>query len=261
MTHEELWQIKNEMLLSISIKDRFYSTVYGMVFGEAMCIAGKVPALLKEITKKTILDKKNIKQSASEEMLKRCAPLALVFGEDYSFQKIIIFIEKYFGKNKINKTQFLGIIIYINILFRLYHYDSFQRAFDETINECKNYIPDEYKSEFSGYEFLLNKQFQSRPDKRNNTNSFQYYLLAAIYCCISQDSYESTIRTADTFTSDSNIIGSMAGAMAGLYYYKNDGFPEEWLAGLECDNYLKILFTKFNKICKIASMSKKGDRI
>jgi len=261
MTLGKRWQIENEIILSISIKDRFYSTVYGMAFGEAICIPGNVPALLKEITKKTILDKKNIKQSVPEELLKRCAPFALVFGEDYSFKKIIIFIEKYFGKNKINKTQFLGIIMYINILFRLYHYDNFQRAFDETINDCKNHIPAGYKNELAGYEQFFNKQFQSRPDKENNTNSFQYYLLAAIYCCISQDSYESTIRTAGTFTSDSNIIGSMAGAMAGLYYYKNDGFPEEWLAGLECDNYLKILFTKFNKICKIASMSKKGDRI
>ena len=260
MTFKKSWQIENEMLHSDLIKKRFYATVYGMAFGEAMCIAGDVPVLLKEITNSTILDKKNIKLSDPVELLKRCGPLALVFGEEFSFQEIVSFIEEYFSKNNINKTQFLGIIIYINILFRLYHYDNFQRAIDETINDCKNHIPAEYKSEFADYELLFNKQFGSRPDNENNTNSFQYYLLAAVYCCISEDSYENTIRTASTFTSDSGIIGSMAGAMAGLYYYKNDGFPEERLAGLECEIFLDVLLTKFHKLSKMASLSKKGDR-
>jgi len=260
MTLEKQWQIENEMLLSDLIKKRFYSTVYGMAFGEAMCTAGDVPVLLKEITNKTILEKKNIRLSDPAELLKRCGPLALVFGEEFSFQEIVSFIEEYFNENNINKTQFLGIIIYINILFRLYHYDSFQRAFDETINDCKNHIPAEYKNEFAEYELLFNTQFDSKPDNENNTNSFQHYLLAAVYCCISQDSYENTIRTASTFTSDSGVIGSMAGAMAGLYYYKNNGFPEEKLDGIKCEIFLDVLLTKFHKLSKMILLRKKGDK-
>jgi ADP-ribosylglycohydrolase len=185
----------------------------------------------------------------------------LIFGEEFSFREIVFFIENYFSKNKINKTQFLGIIIYINILFRLYHYDNFQRALDETINDCKNQISAEYKSEFTDYELFLSKNFSTKPEKENNTNSFQYYLLGIVYCCISQNSYENTVKTASTFTLNSGIIGSMAGAMAGLYYYKNDGFPKELFAAPEYVNYLDSLFTQFHKISKTASLSRKGDKV
>jgi len=260
MTLEKYCDIENETLLSISIKKRFNSTVYGMAHGMATCTAGDVKSILSDLSEKTILDKKNNKQLSPVELLKRCAPLALVFGDEFSFLDIVSFIEEYFSKNNINKTQFLGVFIFINIMFRLYYFDDFQRAFDETINDCKKHIPAEYKSEFAAYEQFFNKQFQSRPDKEYNTNGFQYYLLAAAYCCINQDSYEKTIKTVGIFTPDSDVISSMAGAMAGLYYYKNDGFPKELLAGQECEKYLDSLLTKFYKICKLASLSKKGDR-
>jgi hypothetical protein len=270
MKLEKRWAIETEMLLSQSVKKRFNFAVYGMAFGEALSIAsekisgnGKIlfdsssvalaKTLIPSILDVSIFDKKNINLVDPAELLGKAAPLALIFNENANFQQIAGFTEKYIAKNNADISEILGIILYINIIFRLYHYDDFQQAVKKTISLAQNYFKGtKYQSEMVNYAILLDKPANSRPKRSDISGDFQYYLSASIYSCIIRTSFEESLIEAITFLPGSTVIGAMAGAMAGLYY-KSDSFSEGWLDDLECGKKLDDLLTRLTKLSRLVS--------
>jgi hypothetical protein len=272
MKLEKRWVIETEILLSQSVKKRFNSVVCGMAFGEALSIASErnsgndrtlfddltvalAKTLIPSILDISVFDRKIINLADSTELLEKAAPLALIFKEDANFQQIADFTENYIAKNNINNSEMLGIILYINIIFRLYHYDDFQQAIKETISVAQKYFEGtKYQNEMVNYAILLSKPINSRPNRSDIGGAFQYYLSASIYSCITQASFEESLMDAVSFLPDSRVIGAMTGAMAGLYY-KLDSFPETWLSNLGCEKRLNDLLTKFSKLCKLIPLN------
>ena len=266
MKLEKRWAIENEIILEQSIKRRLLSIIYGIIFGEAIgklsqnttfdttCFSEvhkkSADSVLDNFINASIFNKSKANNLDAHSLIKRIAPIVVAFGEDKKFEYIKNFLEKYLEKKNLDTCNMLGIIIYVEIIFRLFHYDDYDRSMDETAIACKEYLNDSlYTETLSRYNKIFNKNLNSSIKINTEEDVFPYCLSASIICCRNNDSFEKTLYAISNFSSHAALIGAMTGAMAGIYYQIGK-MPENWVNQLGRKNDFHNLVEKFYNFSK-----------
>ena len=74
-------------------------------------------------------------------------------------------------------------------------------------------------------------------------------LEASFWCFLKTDNYKDAVLKAVNLGDDTDTIGALTGALAGLAYGKED-IPENWLNNLQRKEYLNDLVSKFTSFLK-----------
>ena len=248
MTLIRRWAIDNEILLEVSIRKRLLSILYGIIFGEAIGISSQTAAqgiicfgeeeiniansVLDNLIDSTVCDKKNIKNIDGNNLVKRIAPIVILFGEDKNFVYMKSFLEKYLKIANISVSEMLGIIIYMELMYRLFHYDDYERSLEKTALACKEHLTGSvYENSLLEYNCVFDRKNNLSPKIESGKDIFPYCLSASMFCCRNNNSFEKALFAVSDFSTHGGIIGAITGAMAGIYY-QIDNIPGGWINGL-----------------------------
>ncbi|WP_294430284.1 ADP-ribosylglycohydrolase family protein [uncultured Treponema sp.] len=164
---------------------------------------------------------------------------------------LVFYIQKKFGERAFENPQvfelihnvsrlthahpiaLLGCDIFVAMLFSLLNVSKKEKALLFAYEKALSFVEQnpEYKEAFSKYDRLLAPDFCTLPEgKIASTGYVVDTLEAAVWCFLTTDSYRECILKVVNLGGDTDSIGAVAGAMAGLYYADSleKGIPEEW---------------------------------
>jgi len=164
---------------------------------------------------------------------------------------LVIYIQKKFGERAFENPQvfelihnvsrlthahpiaLLGCDIFVAMLFSLLNGSKKENVLLYACEKVHSFVEQnpEYKEAFSKYDRLLAPDFCTLPEgKIASTGYVVDTLEAAVWCFLTTDSYRECILKVVNLGGDTDSIGAVAGAMAGLYYADSleKGIPEEW---------------------------------
>ena len=164
---------------------------------------------------------------------------------------LVFYIQKKFGERAFENPQvfelihnvsrlthahpiaLLGCDIFVAMLFSLLNGTEKEKALLFAYEKALSFVEQnpEYKEAFSKYDRLLAPDFCTLPEgKIASTGYVVDTLEAAVWCFLTTDSYRECILKVVNLGGDTDSIGAVAGAMAGLYYADSleKGIPEEW---------------------------------
>ena len=163
----------------------------------------------------------------------------------------VFYIQKKFGERAFENPQVFGLIhnvsrlthahpiallgcdIFVAMLFSILHGTEKEKTLLYACEKVTSFVEQnpEYKDAFSKYDRLLAPDFCTLPEgKIASTGYVVDTLEAAVWCFLTTDSYRECILKVVNLGGDTDSIGAVAGAMAGLYYADSleKGIPEEW---------------------------------
>lgn len=164
---------------------------------------------------------------------------------------LVFYIQKKFGKEAFENPQVFGLIhnvsrlthahpiallgcdIFVAMLFSLLNGTEKKTAFSNACEKVSSFVNQnsEYKDGFLRYDRLLAPDFCSLSEEKIASTGYVVDTLeAAVWCFLTTDSYRECILKVVNLGGDTDSIGAVAGAMAGLYYADSleKGIPEEW---------------------------------
>ncbi|MEI3508654.1 MAG: ADP-ribosylglycohydrolase family protein [Bacilli bacterium] len=71
-------------------------------------------------------------------------------------------------------------------------------------------------------------------------------LEAVIWCINNTDGYKQAVIGAINLGDDTDTVGALTGALAGIIYGYGD-IPKKWINKLQKSDYLKLIYTSFVK--------------
>lgn len=105
-----------------------------------------------------------------------------------------------------------------------------------------------YKEAFTEYSRIADASFCNLPEEKISSSGYVVDTLeAALWCFLGTDSYRECILKILPLGKDTDTIGAVAGAMAGLYYasYAEKKIPLEWCAALQNQELLMKAVQQF----------------
>ena len=123
----------------------------------------------------------------------------------------------------------------------------FQMIFDGTISKdygdldiCKKY-----------FDRLIYNDITKLTEKDIKSSGFVIDSLeAAIWCLLTSNSFEETVLKAVNLGEDTDTIGALAGALAGIVYGVNN-IPTKWIDSLQRKDYLEEMINKYLELIKL----------
>lgn len=154
-----------------------------------------------------------------------------------------------------HQIALIGCDIYIAVLFYILHGEEKNYALDKALEKVKRYVINnkDFEYGFSKYQMLYNKNFFSLPESKISSKGYVVDTLeAALWSFLTTNSYRECILKAVNLGNDTDTIGAVAGAMAGLYYAgQNDkDIPEDWISDLQGKDLLNHAVQKIVNILK-----------
>ena len=175
--------------------------------------------------------------------LMRISPLAFYiqkkFGEGaFENPQVFELIHNVSRLTHAHPIALLGCDIFIAMLFSILHGTEKEKALLYACEKVTSFVEQnpEYKEAFSKYERMIGADFCTLPEgKIASTGYVVDTLEAAVWCFLTTDSYRECILKVVNLGGDTDTIGAVAGAMAGLYYADSPekGIPEEWKEALQ----------------------------
>lgn len=186
---------------------------------------------------------------------------------------LVIYIDKMFGVEAFdNKKTFevihnvsrlthahqialIGCDIYIAVLFYILHGEEKYYALDKALEKVKKYVVrnKDFEYGFSKYQRLYDSNFPSLPESKISSKGYVVDTLeAALWSFLTTNSYRECILKAVNLGNDTDTIGAVAGAMAGLYYagQNEKDIPEDWISDLQGKDLLNHTVQKIANILK-----------
>ncbi|UOE62027.1 ADP-ribosylglycohydrolase family protein [Priestia filamentosa] len=161
----------------------------------------------------------------------RIAPLAFTLDDDFDFDKHVKIIKQYTEITHAHPRAIVGSFIYIELLVRMSLNDSLEKAI-QNIQLLFNHIFNEdhpYQKEFQHYERIFKDNFFNTPEEEILSGGYVVHTLeAAIWCLGTTSSFKEAVLKAVNLGDDSDTVGAITGALAGMYY-KMEGIPKDWL--------------------------------
>ncbi|SEQ83656.1 ADP-ribosylglycohydrolase [Lachnospiraceae bacterium NE2001] len=139
----------------------------------------------------------------------------------------------------------MGCYIYVQFLIRLIH----GLPKDAAYNEVKKLRYSDYfdADTIQTYGRVLLEDIGSLPiDEIKSSGYVVDSLEAALWCILNNDSFQDTVLQAVNLGKDTDTVGAIAGAAAGIIYGK-DKIPAEWLQTLARNEYLSELANNFEQ--------------
>jgi ADP-ribosylglycohydrolase len=160
-------------------------------------------------------------------------------------------VEDYTKNADIHYT--LGCIIYLEILFRLYHNDDLEHALDITNELCNEYlIGTKYEAELQHYNLMLSKQIKEISENELGADMLD----SAVWCCLKNNDFKSTILASINLGRSTHIRTVLAGTIGGVLYKESwENNREEWenmllkVAGIASIVSDKDLLVRFRDHC------------
>ena len=154
-----------------------------------------------------------------------------------------------------HQIALIGCDIYIAVLFYILHGKEKNYALDKALEKIKKYVlkNKDLQYGFSKYQRLYNKNFPLLPESKISSKGYVVDTLeAALWSFLTTNSYRECILKAVNLGNDTDTIGAVAGAMAGLYYAgQNDkDIPEDWISDLQGKDLLNQAVQKLGNILK-----------
>jgi ADP-ribosylglycohydrolase len=228
LTLKEKWAIDSLVLNTGAIATRLYPAIYGAILGDSRNVGEKnkwsgisvnLFSLMEEIITGQHKDE-FLKKYDTIDLITYISPLVFTFAEKFDFLLIQRTVEKYVKVTLDGISERLGCIIYLEILFRLYHNDDFEGARKITAELCSEYlINTEYASCLPEYDRILRGDIKNIPHAEPNHNfDIVHTLEIAIWCCQNSLGVQDAISKAVSSHENSATIATLTGTMAGLYF-------------------------------------------
>ena len=137
-----------------------------------------------------------------------------------------------------HQIALIGCDIYIAVLFYILHGEQKNHALKIAIDKVHQFVNKDRDFEygFSKYQRLYDSNFSLLPETKISSKGYVVDTLeAALWCFLTTNSYRECILKAVNLGNDTDTIGAIAGAMAGLYYagQNEKGIPEDWIEDLQ----------------------------
>lgn len=175
--------------------------------------------------------------------LMRISPLAFYiqkkFGEGaFENPQVFELIHNVSRLTHAHPIALLGCDIFVAMLFSILHGTEKEKALLYAFEKVTSFVGQnpEYKEAFSKYDRLLAPDYCTLPEEKIASTGYVVDTLeAAVWCFLTTDSYRECILKVVNLGGDTDSIGAVAGAMAGLYYADSleKGIPEEWKEALQ----------------------------
>ncbi|MEN8907535.1 MAG: ADP-ribosylglycohydrolase family protein [Clostridiales bacterium] len=181
----------------------------------------------------------------------RIAPLAFLFYNDFDFFKRLNIVEQYTKITHAHPRAILGSVIYIELLLCLYYNNSINESIEGTLRIIDEKLSSNhvYREELEYYKRIFDKNFFNIPEKEIFSDGYVVHTLeSAIWCIGNTKSFKEAILKAVNLGGDTDTVGTITGALAGMYY-KMDGIPDEWLQKIVCKEDIDKQLNKFYKYC------------
>lgn len=128
-------------------------------------------------------------------------------------------------------------------------YDAMTQTINELIEEEENLT-----QEVRHYHRILHNNIADLPEGTIQSTAYVVHSLeACFWCLLNGDNYKDTVLKAVNLGEDTDTIGAMTGALAGLYYgYK--AIPEDWLAQIALrDDILQLSDAFYQKLTNVST--------
>lgn len=190
--------------------------------------------------------------------LMRISPLVFyinkLFGEDaFDNKKTFEIIHNVSRLTHAHQIALIACDIYVAVLFYLYKGKEKNLSVKTALNKVQRFVNKnrDFEYGFSKFQRLYDDNFSSLPENKISSKGYVVDTLeAALWCFLSTGSYRECILKAINLGNDTDTIGAVAGAMAGLYYagQEDKDIPEDWIKDLQGKDLLdKTILKLVNK--------------
>ena len=175
--------------------------------------------------------------------LMRISPLVLylrkIYGNDaFDNKKAFNIVHNVSCLTHGHPIALLGCDIFLAILLALMNGMSKDAAIERGMKQTSSFVEKntEYKESFVAYSRIADHNFRNLPEEKISSSGYVVDTLeAALWCFLTTDSYRSCILKILRLGRDTDSIGAVAGAMAGIHYAGVEGkdIPLEWSNALQ----------------------------
>ncbi|EID84028.1 ADP-ribosylglycohydrolase [Treponema sp. JC4] len=194
-------------------------------------------------------------------------------GSIMRISPLVFYIQKKFGDTAFDKKDTFEVIhnvsrlthahpialvgcdIYIAVLFALLKGDEKFAAMKFAIEKVSSFVQSipKFKKVFPKYNRLTSEDFIKLPESKISSSGYIVDTLeAALWCFLTTETYRDCILKVVNLGNDTDTIGAVAGAMAGLYYGNSveKGIPDKWKCALQnkvlIENIIKTLSIEYD---------------
>ena len=177
---------------------------------------------------------------------------------DYTQPKFLEIIQTISSMTHSHSYSIYGCYIYSIFVFELLKGIDKYQAYKNMQEICKEYIKsDDVKSVYSKILFE-----NISKEKEKNIKSSGYVvdsLEACIWSVLTSNSFEKAVLKAVNLGDDTDTIGALTGALAGLIF-GYDAIPKKWITSLQRKDYLEQMISDYETyLNNLNSISKKGE--
>lgn len=125
----------------------------------------------------------------------------------------------------------VGCFYYLEFARKLIEGKNFHVAYAECKEEVREFLLTNFVNctLLFEYDYIFYEDINRAEEENIKSSGFVVDTLeAAIWCCLTSDSYEETVLKAVNLGSDTDTVAAVAGGLAGLYYGYNK-IPAKWL--------------------------------
>lgn len=187
------------------------------------------------------------KESNGNGALMRIAPLVFVLRDVESFEERAATVKKYTEITHRHPRSILACIIFIEVLFHLFHGETLEIALKNACTACEeNLKASEYKNEFKHYKRLFSGEIKNA--KRDTIKSGGYVVHtfeAALWSCFNSAGFKDALLTAVNLGEDTDTVAAITGNIAGMLYCEKETLPEEWLDSIARKKAIDELLNRF----------------
>ncbi len=143
----------------------------------------------------------------------------------------------------------ISCFFYIQFLTYLL-YESKETSYKKAVDDLKYLLlKDEYIEYSPKFKILLDDIFLLEEDDIFSSGYVIHSIEASVWCFMNSISYQEAVLKAVNLGNDTDTIGAITGAMAGLYYGK-ENLPIAWVNNLVEKDYIIEYSNKLSKILK-----------
>ena len=186
--------------------------------------------------------------------LMRISPLVIYIakylGDDaFDHKKTFEIIHNVSRLTHAHQIALIGCDIYIAVLLYILKGTEKKLALKTALDKVKCFVTrnKDFKYGFSKYQRLCDDNFSLYPETKISSKGYVVDTLeAALWCFLTTDSYRECILKAVNLGNDTDTIGAVSGAMAGLYYaeQKDKSIPGDWITEVQGKDLLNDVVEK-----------------
>lgn len=179
--------------------------------------------------------------------LMRIAPLVFMLRNEENFSMRERAEKEYSEITHKHPRSILACIIFIETLRNILKGNRLEAAVQKASDICQSQLcGTEYAAEFNCYRRIFSGELLDADiDTINSTPYVVYTLEAALWSCFHSSNFREAILTAVNLGDDADTVGAVTGNIAGLLYYRDDTFPDDWYEAIARKEFINTIIDGF----------------